>query len=581
MTLRQALVAAAQPASGAPFRLQLCCGFEPLHLITFLKAHLGVSLRGASAEASRPVIVSTGLFGDLAGNMERALAAGSSEPLAAIVEWADVDPRLGLREGYLPGPEDEAGILTDAAGCLSRLQGLLAAAAPARRIVLALPAAPLPPWLPALAGQASTFTLKLRALVSSFAAECATAGVRVAETVCGGNGYDIRTHLNSGFPYSNVYADVLATALAALLLPPAPAKGLVTDLDNTLWAGIVGDDGATNVHWGLEKHARMHGIYQQFLAGLVAQGVLLAAVSKNDPGPVAEVLARPDLLLPSTALFPVEANWSAKSDSIRRVAQVWNIGLDSIVFVDDNPLELAEVGQELPQVECHLFPSDDPAAAMALIETLRLRFAREHTTEEDRLRAASLRNGAHLADVSRSGADPEKLLAGLNARVTFSFSRDPFDPRSLELLNKTNQFNINGRRWEESQFRAFLASPDTVLAVVSYEDRFGKLGKIAVAAGVQVGVQEQRCLHLKSWVMSCRAFSRRIEFSTLQGLFDHTGVESIQLDWQSTPRNNPSRETLRILCGDIPDAGLLSLTRKGFARACPPLFTAVSEMAIA
>jgi FkbH-like protein len=491
--------------------------------------------------------------------------------MAAILEWADADPRLDLREGYIPGPGDEAGILTDVAARLSRLQTLLTAAASTRRIVLTLPSAALPPWLPALAGQASIFKLKLRVLLSSFAAECATAGIRIGEIAYGSSGYDIRTHLNSGFPYTISYGDILAATIATLLLPPAPAKGLVTDLDNTLWSGIVGDDGPANVHWSLEKHTRIHGIYQQFLAGLAAQGVLLAAVSKNDPAPVAEVLSREDLLLPPEAFFPIETNWSAKSNSIRRIAHAWNIGLDSIVFVDDNPLELAEVSQLLPEVECHVFRSDDPAAVMELMEKLRLRFAREHTTEEDRLRAASLRSGAQLAEVSRSTSDSEELLMGLDARITLCFSRDPFDPRTLELLNKTNQFNLNGRRWEEGQLRAFLARPDAVFAVVTYQDRFGKLGKIAVASGILHG----GCLQLESWVMSCRAFSRRIEFNTLHGLFDQTGVCSIQFDWKSTLRNNPTRETLKILCGDIPDGGMLSLSSKEFATNCPPLFAAV------
>ena len=191
-------------------------------------------------------------------------------------------------------------------------------------------------------------------------------------------------------------------------------------------------------------------------------------------------------------------------------------------------------------------------------------------TAEDRLRAASLRRAVEYA--MADAADPESLLAGLEARVSFSFSRDPFDPRALELLNKTNQFNLNGRRWEESGLRAFLQQPGAVFCVASYEDRFGALGKIAVAAGLV----EDGALRLQSWVISCRAFSRRVEFAALEALFHHTGAGTLLLDWQSTPRNGPARETLAVLFDEVPEAGVLSLSRETFSLRCPRLYAAMS-----
>jgi len=560
--LREALVISNRPAAGVPYGMQLCCGFEPLHLVTFLKAHLRLRLPSAGNGDSPGVVVNTGRFGDLAGNIDRGLASGAEQSLAVALEWADLDPRLGLREGFRPRPDDQGAILAEGVKRLASIQKQLTGPAARRRIVLSLPASPLPPWGTALSGQASVFDLELHSLLATFATDCARAGVRVAE-LSPTSAYDFRGHLQTGFPYLNSYADALASRMAALLLPLPPKKGLITDLDNTLWSGIVGDDGPANVHWSLEQHARQHGVYQQFLASLSAQGVLVAAASKNDPAPVAEALARIDLLFPSSVLFPIETNWGPKSESLRRVAQIWNLGLDDVVFVDDSALELAEVNQALPQVECYLFPSSDPAAILELIQTLRLRFAKEYVTEEDRLRAASLRGNAEYARADAT--DPETLLAGLQSRISFSFSRDPFDPRALELLNKTNQFNLNGRRWEESQLRAFLGQPGAVLCVASYEDRFGPLGKIAVAAGHV----EEGFVRLQSWVMSCRAFSRRIEFATLEALFHHTGVDTLLLEWQSTPRNAITRETLAVLYHQVPQAGVLSLARTDFTLRCP------------
>jgi FkbH-like protein len=568
VTLREALVISNRPPASVAYGLHLCCGFEPLHLTTFLQAHLRLRLPGAVGDPSPRVVVSIGRFGDLAGNIERALSVSAVQPVAVVLEWADLDPRLGLREGFRQQSDDDDKILTEATTRLAYLQKQLTGIAGSRRIVLSLPATPLPPWGTSLGNQASALTLELHSLLATFAARCGRAGVRVAE-LPPGPAYDFRAHLQNGFPYVNSYADALASRLAALLLPPPPKKGLITDLDNTVWSGIVGDEGPHNVHWSLEQRARPHGVYQQFLAGMAAQGVLIAAASKNDPAPVAEALARTDLLFPASVLFPIETNWGPKSESLRRIAQTWNVGLDTVVFVDDNPLELAEVSQALPEVECHLFPSSDPAAILELLHALRLRFAREQITAEDRIRSASLRGAAEYAKAD--AADPEKLLAGLDARISFSFSRDAFDPRALELLNKTNQFNLNGRRWEESSLRAFLGQLGAVLCVASYEDRFGALGKIAVA----VGIGEPGALRLQSWVLSCRAFSRRIEFATLEALFDQTGAGMLFLDWQSTARNSPTRETLAMLFDEVPEAGMLCLARDDFTLRCPRLYPAM------
>jgi FkbH-like protein len=578
MTLQEALVIGNRPAVGAEYSLHFCCGFQPLHLATFLKAHLRTRLAGPGQGTYPAVSIKTGHFGDLAGNIDKALSSDAAQPLAVVMEWADLDPRLGFREGYRPQPDDEMAIPGEVAGRLGRIEKQLTGVVGLRRIVLGLPVAPLATWEAGLSGQASPFTLELRALLAAFAARCARAGIRVAELAVvplgSSSAYDFRGHLQTGFPYSTPYADALAVNLASLLVPLPPKKGLVTDLDNTVWAGIVGDDGAANVHWSLEQHARAYGLYQQCLASLGAQGVLLAAASKNDHAPVSEALARPDLLFSPALLFPVEANWGPKSESLRRIAKAWKIGLDALVFVDDNELELAEVRQSLPEVECHLFPpAFQPAAILELVQTLRRRFAREQVTEEDRLRAASLRSSAEYAQAE--AADPEALLSGLKASLTCSFARGPFDPRALELLNKTNQFNLNGERWEESNFRTFVQQPNTVLCVASYEDRFGSLGKIAVA----VGIVENGAVRLRSWVISCRAFSRRVEFSTIQALLDYTNVSTLRLDWQSTPRNGPTREMLGALFnGGLPEAGMLEITREDFEKRHPPLYAATHCM---
>jgi FkbH-like protein len=555
-------MAANRPSVGPPYALQLCCGFEPLHLITFLKAHL----RGRLED--RGVEVTNGLFGDLVGNIERASAAPG--PIVVVLEWADVDPRLDLREG-VPTSTPEEELLRDAMQRLSQFVARISAAISEHRVVMALPATPLPPWLPGLPGQATAFALRLRAAVSEFAARCASCGVLVTDIPASETAYDFRSYLNTGFPYVTAYTDLLASDIAALLVPPVPKKGLITDLDNTFWTGIVGDDGPANVHWSLEHHARAHGLYQQFLAGLAAQGFLVAAASKNDPAPVAEALSRADLLMPASSIFPVEANWGPKIESVRRIVKAWNIGFDAVVFVDDDPVEIERVRQELPEIECFRFQPSDPAAVFTMIGELRRRFFRERITDEDRLRAESIRRASQQPVELEQGemaGDQEAVLAGLEARVTCSFARSPWDARAFELLNKTNQFNINGKRWEEAELREFLKRPEAALCVVSYEDRFGALGKIAVA----LGTVERGELRLESWVMSCRAFSRRIEVVTLGALFEHFAVENITAVWRSTPRNGPSRDVLARFCSEIPEDGTLQLQRGVFHEKAPKTY---------
>ena len=568
MTLKEALLIAARPVEGRPYRICLCCGFEPLHLNTFLKAHLQLRLDKIYGEPGRGADISTGLFGDLRGNLQRAMENADTLPLAAVIDWTDLDPRLGLREGYPVGRDLESVILSEASTRLAGLEPLLTGAAGYRQLVIALPSSPLPPWLLGLPEQSSILALELAALVSSFAARCARAGALVAAAPPG-VAYDVRAHLSTGFPFAISYADLLAEAIAALLLPNIPKKGLVVDLDDTLWKGVLGDEGPANVQWSLEENARVHGLFQQFIGGLQNQGVLVGIASKNDPQPVADALARPDLLLSSEALFPIDTGWGPKSEAICRIASIWNIDPGAIVFVDDTPLELAEVQLALPHVESHLFPSTDPVKALELMRTLRTRFARENVSDEDRMRSETIRRASEFQR-SIGSSDPEGLISGLEGEVSLMFTGRSYDARAFELLNKTNQFNLNGRRWEESEFRRFLAAPSNVVCVCSYTDRFGPLGKIAVA----LGSLDNGILQLRSWVLSCRAFSRRIEYSMIKGLFSYTNAVAIEFFWQSTPKNRPMRDFLRGLLTQLPEAGSLRLNRGDFEQHCPVLYAA-------
>jgi FkbH-like protein len=219
-----------------------------------------------------------------------------------------------------------------------------------------------------------------------------------------------------------------------------------------------------------------------------------------------------------------------------------------------------------------LFPKNDYAAGLAMLRHLRDRCGKERVSEDDALRLESIRQSAAFREQTSGGAAPESFLQGINAVVSFDFGAGS-EPRVFELVNKTNQFNLNGRRYTEADWHKLLASPGAVLAAVSYEDKYGPLGTIAVLAGRVDG----GCLHVEAWVMSCRAFARRIEHQALKMLFDGTGATEMRFSFTPTAKNGPTREFFTSLLGAEPQSEF-RLTRSQFEQKCPALYHEVREM---
>ena len=177
----------------------------------------------------------------------------------------------------------------------------------------------------------------------------------------------------------------------------------------------------------------------------------MAAASKNDPHVVDQALERDDLLLEKQSIYPLLASWGPKSQSVGQILQAWNIAAEDVVFIDDSPLELAEVAAVHPRIECLRFPTGDDQAVYELLGDLRARFWKSSVTEEDTLRSESLRAGSTMQSeqASHSGS-AETFLASLDAEITIASGKNPPDERTLQLINKTNQFNLNGRRLSDA-----------------------------------------------------------------------------------------------------------------------------------
>ena len=551
------------PADAQPFPVLLACGFTPLHLENYLAAHLQTAL------PNRKVRISTGLYDNLPGTLEQFDPSGA-EAVAIVIEWSDLDPRLGYRKLGGWGQRVAANTLETTEATLARLKAAISKIPAFVKVALVLPSLPLTPAFHTSGWQASDAEIALREFVTAFARRLLSHPSvlllneqRLNERSNPAERYDLRADLYSGFPYTLKHADALGEALAALIASPQSKKGLITDLDDTLWLGLVGEDGHDSVAWDLASHAQLHGLYQQMLHALADQGVLIAIASKNSPEVVERALARTDLLLAREKVFPVEVHWEAKSGSVERILKTWNIGADSVVFVDDNRMELEEVRAVFPDMECILFPKDY-AAGLAMLHRLRDLFGKPRLADEDAYRLATIKQNRQIAESARDGEFADQFLSMAEAVITVELNPPATDKRVVELVNKTNQFNLNGIRYTEAEWRQKLQDPDRFVLAVSYQDKFGPLGKVAVLAGARSAGR----LRIDTWVMSCRAFSRHIEHQSLAKLFQWFEPQDITFAFMPTAKNGPMRDFLGSLL-EQPD---LALTRQAFLAKSPKLY---------
>jgi FkbH-like protein len=316
-------------------------------------------------------------------------------------------------------------------------------------------------------------------------------------------------------------------------------KCVVLDLDNTLWGGIVGEEGPAGVKVGsgdpegeayLELHRR--------LKGLQARGILLAVCSKNNPADALEVFrTRPELPLQPEDFAALEISWDPKHQGLARIAEKLNIGLDSLVFVDDNPAEVSLVQQMLPQVRTVLLPPDPAEYAPALDRLTD--FEKTAILAEDLRKTEQYRENRAREELRSSTGDLSNYLASLGTEIAVHRARHDDLPRVHQLFTKTNQFNLTTRRYTQADVERFASSPDCELWVARAKDRFGDLGAIAVI----LLQREGRLVHIDSFLMSCRAMGRGIETALMNHikarlLEDRNGYE-LRGRFEPTAKNQP------------------------------------------
>jgi FkbH-like protein len=317
-------------------------------------------------------------------------------------------------------------------------------------------------------------------------------------------------------------------------------KCLVLDLDNTLWGGIIGEDGLTGIRLGDGTEGEAFVAFQEYIRKLKMKGVILAVCSKNNEADAKEPFEKhPEMRLKLEDIAIFVANWQPKSDNLRVIAKTLDLGLDSFVFVDDNPVERASIRQFLPEVDVVPLPTDPAYYTRALSDYLL--FETNSFTAEDVKRTDQYRGRAQIMELKASAANLDDFYRSLGMKAVAL----PFDdfhlPRIAQLLGKTNQFNLTTRRHGMPQLQAFLQDANCVHFYLRLRDRFADHGLVSLMIALRRG----QTLEIDTWLMSCRVLGRTVEATMLQHLFERAkqfGCTSVQGTYIPTAKNDMAKD---------------------------------------
>jgi FkbH-like protein len=334
-----------------------------------------------------------------------------------------------------------------------------------------------------------------------------------------------------------VFQPLLAKHTAAVLAADLglTRKCLVLDLDNTIWGGVVGEDGVANLRIGDGLEGEAFLAFQAYLLDLKARGVLLAVCSKNNDADAREPFERrAEMRLQLSDISCFVANWQAKTEQIQSIAQTLNLGLDSLVFVDDNPAERDLMRQHLPDVDVIALP-DAPSGYVRAVSEYLL-FESAAYTAEDARRTEQYRARALLEHAQANAPTLEEFHRTLGMRATIVPFNEVDLPRIAQLIGKSNQFNVTSRRHGLAQLRAFMRDEDCVHLSLRLEDRFTNHGLVSVLIAVKSG----DVMDIDTWLMSCRVIGRTVEDELLHQLIRRAqmaGCSRIRGVYIPSPKN--------------------------------------------
>lgn len=343
-----------------------------------------------------------------------------------------------------------------------------------------------------------------------------------------------------------LYADHVARLIAALR--GKSRRCLVMDLDNTLWGGVIGDDGLEGIVLAQgDPTGEAYLSVQSYALALRGRGIVLAVSSKNNDDVARRVFREhPEMLIREEHIAVFQANWNDKASNIKAIADELSLGLESLVFLDDNPMERGLVRQMLPEVAVPELP-DDPALYARTIAAAGY-FDSVTFSKEDTQRADFYQENARRVALQKQAGDVDAYLASLDMEITFQ----PFDSvgrsRISQLINKSNQFNLTTRRYSEADVALLESDPTCFTLQIRLTDAFGDNGMISVIIcregppGVWV---------IDTWLMSCRVLGRGVERMVLREILHHArlkGIRTLVGVFSPTSRNS-------MVCGHYQSLG--------------------------
>lgn len=350
--------------------------------------------------------------------------------------------------------------------------------------------------------------------------------------------FDFRLWYTSRFPFSVAGAQAVVRRLMCypILLNKPKAKCIAVDGDNTLWGGIVGEDGPTGIALGQDYPGLAYVAFQRRLLEFQQRGLLLALCSKNNPEDVLEILSQhPHQVLREKHFAALRSNWLPKPDNLRAIAQELNLGLESFVFVDDSPQERLFVQQQLPQVFVVKVPERVTELPFCLDDLPQLEIL--SLTEEDKHRTKMYARERKRQQLSKHCQNINEYLASLQMVMTIGLNDPRHITRIAQLTQKTNQFNLTTRRYTEAEVQRFIRDPDWLVAYFSLSDIFGDSGIVgaALVRGLTSSLAE-----VDSFLMSCRVIGRQAESAFLHCVIKtlaEQAVARVKASYIPTPKN--------------------------------------------
>ncbi|KZE77881.1 hypothetical protein AV654_20115 [Paenibacillus elgii] len=317
-------------------------------------------------------------------------------------------------------------------------------------------------------------------------------------------------------------------------------KCLVLDLDNTLWGGIIGEDGIDGIELADFKEGARYKDFQKRLKELSDLGIILAVASKNNLSDALEAIREhKHMVLREENFVAMKINWKDKTSNILEIIGELNISPESIVFIDDNPIERAHVKETLPQIEIPEFPIDTSKLEKFVWDIYKEHFLSLSMTLEDKNKTKMYQeNYARNKELQQAGSI-ERFLQNLKMKITIWEARQADVPRIVQLIQKTNQFNLTTRRYSEKDIFGFLSSMKYTIFVFSLSDKFGDNG---VSGLVILKYLDQGIAEIDSFLMSCRIMGRRVEEQIIDYIemsLKSKGVHSLKALYIKTLKNNP------------------------------------------